>query len=71
MAETVIKTFCRLCEVNCGLEATVDDAQRAECSALDLPSMTLSVSYRSVREGALDPVVDSSSRVVICASRIC
>jgi anaerobic selenocysteine-containing dehydrogenase len=23
-----IKTFCRLCEVNCGLEATVDDAQR-------------------------------------------
>jgi len=28
MAETRIKTFCRLCEVNCGLEATVDDGQR-------------------------------------------
>ena len=28
MAETQIKTFCRLCEVNCGLEATVDEAQR-------------------------------------------
>ena len=28
MAETQIKTFCRLCEVNCGLEATVDDDQR-------------------------------------------
>ena len=23
-----IKTFCRLCEVNCGLEATIDDAQQ-------------------------------------------
>ena len=28
MAETRIKTFCRLCEVDCGLEATVDDGQR-------------------------------------------